>query len=94
MDFTGFQLPSGPLFAFLYNPASREVTRVLAGNIIRSTNERPRELWIVYITPHDVFDGETALRRVKTGECSGLPYCIYTNSASAQALEIPGKNAA
>ena len=93
MDFTSFELPSGAIFAFLYNPASKEVTSILARNIMRSLSVAPRELWIVYATPHDVFDGESALKKLRTGECSGLPYCIYTNSAE-QALSVNENDAA
>ena len=92
MDFTEFNLPPGPILAFLYNPASKAVTSVLAGNIMRSLREQPRELWIIYVTPHDVFDSEKSLRKVKAGICSGHPYCIYTNSdIAAEAVEPRGE---
>jgi len=83
MDFTEFELPAGPVVGFLYNPASKAVTSVLAGNMMRALGERPRELWIVYVTPHDIFDGERSLRKVSSGMYSGHPYCVYTNSAVA-----------
>jgi SAM-dependent methyltransferase len=78
MDFTDFQLPTESLVVFLYNPASKEVTSILAANLMRSLTEHPRQLWIVYVTPHDIFDSERALRKEKTGTYSGHPYSVYT----------------
>ena len=80
MDFTEFEFPDEPLFLFLYNPASKDLTRVLARNLLRSLEKRERKIWILYVTPQDVFDSEQMLQKVKTGECSGHPYCLYTNA--------------
>jgi SAM-dependent methyltransferase len=88
-DFINFELPSGPLFAFLYNPTSRAVTSHLASNIMTTF---PRQVWILYVTPHDVFDSESALQKVRMGQVSGLPYCVYTNSAIGPA--VPAHDAA
>ena len=79
MDFTEFEFPDEPLFLFLYNPASKDLTRVLARNLLHSLKKRERKMWILYVTPHDVFDSEQMLQKVKAGECSGHPYCVYTN---------------
>ena len=79
MDFTDFELPTVPLVTFLYNPASEEIIRSVARNIKDSMSEHPRKLWIVYVTPHEVFDSEQILRKVRVGEFSGHPYSVYTN---------------
>ena len=83
MDFAEFEFPDEPLFLFLYNPASKDLTRVLARNLLRSLEKRERKVWILYVTPHDVFDSEQMLQKVKTGECSGHPYCLYTNAQTS-----------
>ena len=90
VDFTEFELPAGPVLGFLYNPASKSVTSVLASNIMRSLHAHPRELWIVYVTPHDIFDSERSLRKVKSGMCSGHEYCVYTNSDVAEVAHPRG----
>jgi tRNA G46 methylase TrmB len=80
MDFTLFQLPQEPVFLFLYNPSSREITLSLANNLARSLREHPRPAWVVYVTPtYDVFSsGEPlSLRLVK----SGKQYALYSNCA-------------
>jgi hypothetical protein len=77
-DFTQFPIPAVPLFIFLYNPSSREITAGLAKNIARSLQEHPRELWVLYVTPaYDVFESgdPLALRKIKTAP----QYAIYTN---------------
>jgi hypothetical protein len=79
MDFTQFQIPPGPLVAFLYNPSSEAITAALAGNIARSLAETPRKLWVIYVTPtYNVFEGGQPmnLRKVKATE----EYAIFTNS--------------
>lgn len=81
MDFTEFHLPQEPLFVFLYNPSSEEITRRLATNLAQSIQERPRELWVLYVTPtYNVFDSGNPLklRKVKTGK----HYSLFTNSLS------------
>jgi hypothetical protein len=84
MDFTEFEFPEEPLFVFLYNPASLHLTNVVARNLMRSLNKRPRELWILYVTPHqEVFDSENTLNKVRTGEFLTHPYCLYSNAESA-----------
>lgn len=77
-DFTQFPIPTDPLFVFLYNPSSLEITSALASNIARSSREHPRELWVFYVTPaYDVFESGNplALRKIK----STAKYAIYTN---------------
>ncbi len=77
-DFTQFSIPSDPLFVFLYNPSSQEITKELARNIARSVQEHPRELWVLYVTPtYDVFESgdPLALRKIK----STAKYALYTN---------------
>jgi SAM-dependent methyltransferase len=85
MDFTKFEFPDEPLFLFLYNPASRHLTEILAKNIMRSLEQRERPVWILYVTPQDVFDSEPKLHKVKSGECSGHPYYLYTNTPTTSA---------
>jgi hypothetical protein len=79
MDFTEFELPSTPVILYLYNPAAEVVIRMLARNIERSLKEHPRAIWIIYVTPRDVFDSEPWLTKVQAGEHSGYLYSIYTN---------------
>jgi SAM-dependent methyltransferase len=77
-DFTQFPIPPEPLFVFLYNPSSQEITRALARNLAQSLREQPRELWILYVTPtYNVFESGDpfALRKVK----STPKYAVYTN---------------
>jgi hypothetical protein len=77
-DFTQFSIPPEPLFLFLYNPSSQEITAGLANNIARSLKEHPRELWVFYVTPaYDVFESGNplALRKIR----SAPKYSIYTN---------------
>lgn len=79
MDFTVFQLPDEPLFVFLYNPSSQEVTTTLANNLARSLREHPRPLWVMYVTPaYDVFSSGKPLnlRPVKSGQ----HFVLYSNS--------------
>jgi SAM-dependent methyltransferase len=78
MDFTKFEFPEVPLFVFLYNPASLHLTNIVARNLKSSLNQHPREVWILYVTPHrEVFDSEKSLYKVKEGECLTHPYCLY-----------------
>jgi hypothetical protein len=77
MDFTKFQFPVEPLIVFLYNPARERVIRTVAQNLMRSLREHPREIWIVYVTPYEIFDAETALEKVKTGTFADHPYSVY-----------------
>ncbi|MGB8832498.1 MAG: hypothetical protein WCC95_10145, partial [Candidatus Sulfotelmatobacter sp.] len=77
-DFTQFPIPIDPLFVFLYNPSSREITSALADNIAQSMRQHPRELWVFYVTPaYDVFESgkPLALRKIK----SHPKYAVYTN---------------
>lgn len=77
-DFTQFPIPSDPLFVFLYNPASLEITSALARNIAQSLREHPREMWVLYVTPsYDVFEsgGPLPLRKIKFN----AKYALYTN---------------
>ena len=77
-DFTQFPIPSDPLFVFLYNPSSLEITSALARNIAKSLADHPREMWVLYVTPfYDVFGpgGPLPLRKVK----SNSKYALYTN---------------
>lgn len=79
MDFTQFQLPPEPLVVFAYNPASEQIMATLAGNLMRSLKENPREIWVLYVSPtYDVFDsGEPLnLKRIKSTD----KYSVYTNA--------------
>ncbi len=78
-DFTAFEFPPEPLFVFLYNPASLQLSQKLAKNLMRSIKEHPREVWILYVTPYDIFDAEEGLETVKTGEYEfgNHPYRLY-----------------
>jgi len=82
MDFTRFEIPREPLVAFLYNPSSKAITEMLAGNIAKSLAQYPRELWVIYVTPtYDVFEGGKPLdlRKLKsTGK-----YSIFSNSTAS-----------
>ena len=42
------------------------------------------------LTPHDIFDSERSLRKVKSGMCSGHEYCVYTNSDVAEVAHPRG----
>lgn len=81
-DFTEFAFPLLPMVLYLYNPASEVVIRKLARNIARSVIENPRDVWIIYVTPRDVFDSEPSFTKVRTGEHSGYLYSIYTSKQS------------
>ena len=77
-DFTQFPIPSEPLFVFLYNPSSLEITSALARNLAQSLRNQPREMWVLYVTPfYDVFEagGPLPLRKIK----SNPKYALYTN---------------
>lgn len=77
-DFTQFPIPSEPLFVFLYNPSSLEITSALARNLAHSLRDHPREMWVLYVTPfYDVFEcgGALPLRKIK----SNSKYALYTN---------------
>jgi SAM-dependent methyltransferase len=82
MDFTEFRFPARPMVVFLYNPASEEVIRTVARNIARSLHENPRQVWIVYVTPYNVFDSEQFFTKLRVGEHLGCPYSVYTNRAA------------
>ena len=78
-DFTLFEFPDGPLFVFLYNPSSEGITTKLAENLARSLREKPRPLWVLYVTPaYDVFTSgrPLTLNPVKTG----AHYALYRNA--------------
>jgi SAM-dependent methyltransferase len=81
MDFTEYDFPTEPLIIFLYNPASDVVIRKASQNIIRSLNEHPREAWIVYVTPRDVFDSEPDFAKVRMSEHLGHSYWVSNNRA-------------
>jgi SAM-dependent methyltransferase len=75
-DMTTFELSEEPLVVFLYNPASEAVMRIVAGNIVSSLLDCPREMWVVYVTPtHDVF-ARGRLQKVKATD----KYEIYTSA--------------
>jgi hypothetical protein len=81
MDFTQFQFPRVPLFVFLYNPSSEEITKALADNLARSLKENPRPLWVLYVTPtYDVFESGKpfSLQKIKSAE----QYALYSNGSS------------
>ena len=82
MDFTEYKFPDDPLFVFLYNPASLALSQVLARNLMRSIAKHPREVWILYVTPHEVFENESTLEKVRSGECLGHPYNLYRTLTS------------
>lgn len=82
MDFTEFEFPPTPMVLYLYNPASETVIRTLAQKIAQSLSRHPRDVWIIYVTPRDVFDSEPCFTKVKTGEHEGYLYFIYTNKRS------------
>jgi SAM-dependent methyltransferase len=90
-DFTRFDIPPDPLFVFLHNPSSQEITAALARNIARAVEEHPRELWVLYVTPaYDVFESGNplALHKVK----STAKYAIYSNQPKpAKAQPQPGQ---
>lgn len=78
MDFTAFRFPDEPLFVFLYNPSSREITSAVASNLAQSIRHSPRPLWVMYVTPaYDVFasGGPLGLRQVKKKD----RYALYSN---------------
>lgn len=78
-DFTQFPIPPGPLFVFLYNPSSLEITSALARNLAGSLRENARQCWVLYVTPaYNVFESGSpmALRKIKSTE----KYAIYTNT--------------
>jgi hypothetical protein len=77
MDFTEFEFPPTPVVLYLYNPASEIVIRALARNIAHSLQENPRDIWIIYVTPRDVFDSEPDFAKVKAGEHLGYLYSVY-----------------
>ena len=81
MDFTDFEFPDEPLFVFLYNPASLSLSRVLAKRLMRSIAQHPREVWILYVTPHEVFESGPSLDKMRSGECCGHPYSLYKTLA-------------
>ena len=79
-DFTQFPIPSDPLFVFLYNPSSLEITSALARSLAHSLRDHPREMWVLYVTPfYDVFEsgGPLPLRKIK----SNSKYALYTSLA-------------
>jgi len=86
-DFTEFPIPPGPLVCFLYNPADEVVMAKIAGEIARSWQETPRDLYIVYLSPDyaHIFDAAGYLERVG----SGTQYVVY-KSARGAAERRPG----
>jgi len=79
MDFTQFEIPRGPLVAFLYNPSSKAITTALANNIAQSLIENPRDLWVIYVTPtYNIFErgGPLNLRKLKVTD----KYAIFSNT--------------
>jgi len=87
-DFTQFPIPPDPLFLFLYNPSSSEITSALARNIAQSLREHPREVWVLYVTPaYDVFESGNplALRKIK----STPKYAMYSNLVDGKERATP-----
>lgn len=76
-DFTEFEFPAEPLFVFLYNPASLELSQTLANHLAHSLEARPREAWVLYVTPLQGVQFGNRLATVSTGECCGHPYSLY-----------------
>lgn len=81
-DFTDYRFPNEPLFVFLYNPASLHLSQVLARNLLRSIDQHPREVWILYVTPYEVFEDAKQLELMKSGECATHPYRLYRSLPS------------
>jgi len=85
MDFTLFEIPRGPLVAFVYNPSSESITAALAKNIAQSLKENPRELWVIYVTPaYSVFEGGRPLDLRKQKVVPGK-YTIFSNTTASVA---------
>jgi SAM-dependent methyltransferase len=82
-DFAKYEFPREPLFLFLYNPALPLLAKTLAANLMRSLAECPREMWILYVTPSEVFDQEKDLALVRSGESGGHPYRLYCRRKEA-----------
>jgi SAM-dependent methyltransferase len=72
-DALEYELPSGKLVIFLYNPFHRSLTARLLSRIESSLQAISRDLYIVYYTPiwADVFDASSALERRFAAE---IPY--------------------
>lgn len=88
-DFTEFKFPDNPLFFFLYNPASLDLSRVLASRISASFEAHPREAWMLYVTPYDGMDFGSRFDNVASGECCGHPYVLYHATATATSSSAP-----
>lgn len=83
-DFTTFEFPSEPLFVYLYNPTSVQLSQILARNLMHSVKQCPRQVWILYVAPRIMFYAEDALEQVKAGEHAygNHPYCLYRTRGS------------
>jgi hypothetical protein len=74
-DAAYFTLPPEPAVLYFYNPFQGKVMDRVITNLETSLKERPRDLWIIYLTPweHRKFHRSPLLQTIE----SNLDFCIY-----------------
>jgi SAM-dependent methyltransferase len=50
-DISDYDFPEAPLVLYLYNPFQGEVMDRLVANLEASLRRKPRDLWVLYVTP-------------------------------------------
>jgi SAM-dependent methyltransferase len=64
-DARAYELPAEDTVLFLYNPFPRHVMQELVERLVRSLEQTPRDLIVIYVNDvdHDVFDAAPCLER-------------------------------
>jgi predicted RNA methylase len=88
-DAASYELPSGPLVIFMYNPFGPEVMREVVAHVLAALRREPRELYVLYANPFHAEPWTTAgfreLSRGPTFVLFGAPAEAQARSASKRA---------
>ena len=70
MDAADFEIPSGPLVLYFYNPFYETVMQKVVSNIRRSLIEDPRPAYVIYMNPEcgRLFESSPEFREVERGD--------------------------
>lgn len=69
-DVTTFTPPNTPLLCYFYNPFDRAIMTIVAGELLSSLRNNPRETFIIYLHPEHraIFDESTDWRVKEEGD--------------------------
>jgi SAM-dependent methyltransferase len=86
MDATRFPIPEEPVVLFFYNPFDGRVMEIVRDNVVRSYEDNPRSIIVIYHNPQysDLWDAVGFLRRHAWSNVKGREYVIYKPKPSQQ----------